>query len=37
MDNLPADKMSSIAPMIQLVGASIINLSPYSPAFNPIE
>jgi hypothetical protein len=37
MDNLPADKMSSIAPMIQPVGASIINLSPYSPDFNPIE
>ena len=37
MDNLPADKMASIAPMIEAVGASIINLSPYSPDFNPIE
>ncbi|MEG4963979.1 IS630 family transposase [Microcoleus sp. K4-B3] len=37
MDNLPAHKMASIAPMIQSVGASIINLSPYSPDFNPIE
>jgi transposase len=37
MDNLPADKMASIAPMIQAVGARIINLSPYSPDFNPIE
>ncbi|NQE37985.1 transposase [Microcoleus asticus] len=37
MDNLPAHKMASIAPMIQAVGASIINLSPYSPDFNPIE
>ena len=37
MDNLPAQKMASIAPMIQAVGASIINLSPYSPDFNPIE
>ena len=37
MDNLPADKMASIAPMVQAVGASIINLSPYSPDFNPIE
>ena len=36
-DNLPADKMASIAPMIEAVGASIINLSPYSPDFNPIE
>jgi len=37
MDNLPAHKMASIAPMIEAVGASIINLSPYSPDFNPIE
>jgi transposase len=37
MDNLPAHKMAFIAPMIEAVGASIINLSPYSPDFNPIE
>jgi putative transposase len=37
MDNLPADKMASIRPMIEAVGASIINLSPYSPDFNPID
>ena len=37
MDNLPAHKIASIAPMIEAVGASIINLSPYSPDFNPIE
>jgi len=37
MDNLPADKMAFIAPMIEAVGASIINLSPYSPDFNSIE
>jgi len=37
MDNLPAHKIASIAPMIQAVGASIINLSPYYPDFNPIE
>ena len=37
MDNLPADKMAYIAPMIEAVGASIINLSPYSPDFNPIR
>ena len=37
MDNLAAHKLSSIAPMIEAVGASVINLSPYSPDFNPIE
>ena len=37
MGNIPAEKMASIAPMIQASGASIINLSPYSPNFNPIE
>ena len=36
-DNLPAHKMASIAPLIEAVGASIINLSPYSPDFHPIE
>ena len=34
MENLPVYKMASIAPMIEAVGASIINLSPYSPDFN---
>ena len=34
MENLPAHKMASIAPMIEAVGASIIKLSPYSPDFN---
>ncbi len=37
MDNLPAHKMASIAAMVKAVGASIINLSPYSHDFNPIE
>lgn len=37
MDNLPAHKMAAIEPLIQAVGASVINLSPYSPDFNPIE
>ena len=37
MDNLAAHKLASITPMIEAVGASIINLSPYSPDFNPIE
>ncbi|MEG5067599.1 hypothetical protein QUB33_28965 [Microcoleus sp. B3-A4] len=37
MDNLPANKMAPIAPMIEEIGASIINLSPYSPDFNSNE
>jgi hypothetical protein len=37
MDNLPADKMASIAPMIEAVGAIIINLSPYFSDFNFIK
>jgi putative transposase len=37
MDNLPAAKIASIAPIIQAVGAIIINLSPDFPDFNPIE
>ena len=37
MDNLPAHKMASIEPLIKAVGANVLNLSPYSPDFNPIE
>jgi len=37
MDNLPAHKLAAIEPLIAAVGASVINLSPYSPDFNPIE
>lgn len=37
MDNLPAHKLEKIEPWIQAIGASILNLSPYSPDFNPIE
>lgn len=37
MDNLPAHKRASIEPLIKAVGASVLNLSPYSPDFNPIE
>ena len=37
MDNLPAHKMAGIEPLLQAAGASILNLSPYSPEFNPIE
>lgn len=36
-DNLPAHKIALIEPLIQAVGASVLNLSPYSPDFNPIE
>lgn len=37
MDNLFAHKLNEITPIIESVGASVINLSPYSPDFNPIE
>jgi transposase len=37
MDNLPAHLRASIEASIQLVGAIVLNLSPYSPDFNPIE
>ncbi len=37
MDNLSAHKRGSIVPMIEAVGASVLNLSSYSPDFNPIE
>jgi hypothetical protein len=35
MDNLPAHKLAVIQPLIQAVGGSILNLSPYSLEFNP--
>lgn len=37
MDNLPAHSVTKIEPLLQAVGASLLNLSPYSPDFNPIE
>lgn len=37
MAHLPAHRVAAIAPLIQAVGASSLNLSPYSPDFNPIE
>jgi len=37
MDNLPAHKIAAIEPLIKAVGANVLNLSPYSPDFNPIE
>jgi transposase len=35
MDNLPAHKVETIAPLIEAVGARILYMSPYSPEFNP--
>jgi len=37
MDNLPAHKLTSVVPMIESVGASVICLSPYSLDCNLIE
>jgi transposase len=37
MDNLPAHKVAAIKPLIHKAGASVLELSPYSPEFNPIE
>lgn len=37
MDNLSAHNLETITPVIEAVGAQVINLSPYSPDFNPIE
>ena len=37
MDNVPSHKVASIEPLIQSVGASVLNMSPNSPDFNPIE
>jgi transposase len=35
IDNLPAHKWAVIEPSIQAVGGRILNLSSYSPDFNP--
>lgn len=37
IDNLPGHKLASIEPLIQSLDASVLNLSPYSSDFNPIE
>jgi transposase len=37
MDNLFSHDISEITPLIESVGTSGINLSPYSPDFNLIE
>jgi transposase len=37
MDNLPAHKVDGIRHMIELAGAQLLYLPPYSPDLNPIE
>ena len=37
MDNLPAHKGAPVRAAIEMAGASLILLPPYSPDFNPIE
>ena len=37
MDNLPAHTLASIREIIEVAGASLLYLPPYSPDFNPIE
>lgn len=37
MDNLPAHKVKGVRQTIELAGAELIYLPPYSPDFNPIE
>ncbi len=37
MDNLPAHRCAGVRPAIELTGARLRYLPPYSPDFNPIE
>jgi transposase len=37
MDNLRVHKVEGVEEMIEVVGAIVVYLSPYSPEFNPIE
>lgn len=37
MDNLPAHKVAGVRDAIQVAGARLLYLPPYSPDFNPIE
>ena len=37
MDNLLAHKLAVIEALMQAAGATVLNLSPYCPDFNPIE
>ena len=37
MDNLPAHKLAVMEPLMPATGTTVLNLSPYSPDFNPRE
>jgi transposase len=37
MDNLPAHKGEAVRQAIEVTGATLVFLPPYSPGFNPIE
>ena len=37
MDNLPAQKVAGVREAIEMAGAELYFLPPYSPDFNPIE
>ncbi len=37
MDNLPAHKLPAVRKAIEMAGATVMFLPPYSPDFNPIE
>ena len=37
MDNLPAHKIAGVRQAIEVTGAGLLYLPPYSPDFNPIE
>jgi len=37
MDNLPAHKVAGVRQIIDATGATLLDLPPYSPDFNPIE
>lgn len=37
MDNLPAHKVAGVREAIEMAGAKLLFLPPYSPDFNPIE
>ena len=37
LDNLPAHKVAGLAELVEVRGARLLYLPPYSPDFNPIE
>ena len=37
LDNLPAHKVAGLAELVEVHGARLLYLPPYSPDFNPIE